>query len=480
MAQTINSNIASLTAQRNLNASQSSLTTSMQRLSSGVRINSAKDDAAGMAISERFSTQIRGLNQATRNANDGISLAQTAEGALGATVENLQRIRELAVQSANATNTASDRAALQAEVSQRIAEIDRVGNQTNFNGVKLLNGGFTSQNFQVGANAGETITVSGLVDARSSQVGSNVINSGGTAMGKATIGAVSTATGTAVTVTTGLGTATTVSPGAATSAKAVADSINNAAAGIGVEALATNSATVTGVASGAFNFSLNGTTVSGTNASASDLTSMVQAINAAAGATGVTAGFTDGNTASITLSTTDGRNISVLNSATGTDFNVAGADGVAALADNTGLAAATVNVVGAVKVSSTAGGFSLSGADTTVFTAASNNSSLSSVSGVNITTTAGATSALSIIDGALSTINSTRASLGAIQNRFDSTVSELATRTENLSASRSRIKDADFAAETANLSRAQILQQAGTAMVAQANQLPQGVLSLLR
>lgn len=164
MAQVINTNIASLTAQRNLNSSQSSLNTSLQRLSSGLRINSAKDDAAGLAISERFTSQIRGLNQAARNANDGISLAQTAEGALGEVTNNLQRIRELAVQSSNATNSADDRAALQTEVTELMAEINRVADQTQFNGVKLLDGSFTAQTFQVGANAGETIDIAAIAD----------------------------------------------------------------------------------------------------------------------------------------------------------------------------------------------------------------------------------------------------------------------------------------------------------------------------
>ena len=165
MAQVINTNIASLNAQRNLNKSQGMLATSLQRLSSGMRINSAKDDAAGLAISERFTAQIRGLNQAVRNSNDGISLAQTAEGALGEVTNNLQRIRELAVQSANATNSSSDRVAMQAEVTQLMEEVDRVATQTNFNGVKLLDGTFASQSFQVGANVGETINVISITNA---------------------------------------------------------------------------------------------------------------------------------------------------------------------------------------------------------------------------------------------------------------------------------------------------------------------------
>jgi flagellin len=276
MAQVINTNIASLNAQRNLNSSQSSLNTSLQRLSSGLRINSAKDDAAGLAISERFTSQIRGLNQAARNANDGISLAQTAEGALGEVTNNLQRIRELAVQSSNATNSVDDRAALQTEVDQLVAEIDRVATQTNFNGVALLDGTFAAQTFQVGSNAGDTITVADFADMQT----------------------------------------TALDAGAA-----------------------------------------------------------------------MTADVSDFAQSQLTITS---------------------------------------------------------------------------------------------MDAALKTVNTSRATLGAVQSRFESVVTSAQTAAENLSASRSRIMDTDFAAETANLTRGQILQQAGTAMLSQANSLPQNVLSLLQ
>jgi len=275
MPQIINTNIASLNAQRNLNSSQGAMATALQRLSSGLRINSAKDDAAGLAISERMTSQIRGMNQAARNANDGISLAQTAEGALVEVSNNLQRIRELAVQSANATNSEDDRAALQKEVEALVAEIDRVAAQTSFNGTKLLDGNFASQVFQVGANENETIDFTDIEDVT--------------------------------------------------------------AAGLGVDSV-----------------------------------------------------------------------------------KISGVDG------------------------------------------------------------SGAASVITTIDDALKIVNDTRADLGAIQNRFTSVIANLQTSAENLSASRSRILDADFAAETAALTRGQILQQAGVAMLAQANALPNNVLSLLR
>src|SRR6185312_10135923 len=171
MAAIINTNVISMNAQRNLNGSQNALATTLQRLSSGLRINGAKDDAAGLAISERMTSQIRGFNQATRNANDGISMSQTAEGALGEIGNNLQRIRELAVQSRNASNSVSDRQALNNEVQQVKSEIDRVASSTSFNGTKLIDGSFTNQSFQVGANVGETISITSMVNAKTSSLG---------------------------------------------------------------------------------------------------------------------------------------------------------------------------------------------------------------------------------------------------------------------------------------------------------------------
>ena len=280
MSMSINTNVSSLTAQRSSGQVQSELSTAMARLSSGLRINSAKDDAAGLAISQRFTTQIRGLNQAARNANDAISLAQTAEGALGNTGENLQRIRELAVQSANATNSASDRAALQAEAAQLIAEVSRVGSQTEFNGIKLLNSN-TNIIFQVGAGSADTITASGA------------------------------------------------------------------------------------------------------------------------------------------------------------DFNLTGTSGVTAITQYTG-------------------------------------------AGFNVTGTFSGASTLTNIDTMITNVSKARSTLGAVQNRLEHRLNNLATYQENLVASESRIRDVDMASEMVNFTKLQILQQAGTSMLAQANQAPQGVLSLLR
>ena len=488
MAMSINTNISSVTAQRSSNKVQDQLSTAMSRLSSGLRINSAKDDAAGLSISERFTTQIRGLNTATRNANDAISLAQTAEGALGSVGDNLQRIRELAVQAANATNSSSDRAALQSEAAQLISEVQRVGSQTSFNGIKLLDGSFLSQAFQVGANAGETISVNSIVDARTSALGSHSLTADGTitgnvvtaASGAVTNGVTAAVAGTNFTITTPAGTSSPITYAANAGADAIATAINTGGANIGVTATASNSAVLSGVSTaGTLSFTLNGQAVSAVVADQNDLSSLVSAINGVAGTTGVTATFTSTSAKnSITLSTTDGRNINLQDYA-----STGGATETVSFGGTTLTEGTTVSAVktGTIALSSTKGAISTANASAQVFGSAGvNNSSFSSLAAVDLTTATNASTALSVVDASLSQINSSRADLGAIQNRFSSTISNLQTASENLAASRSRIQDADFASETANLSRAQVLQQAATAMVAQANQLPQQVLSLLR
>jgi flagellin len=488
MGMSINTNVSSLTAQRSSSKVQDALSTSMARLSSGLRINSAKDDAAGLAISERFTTQIRGLNQATRNANDAISLSQTAEGALASVGDNLQRIRELAVQAANATNSASDRVALQSEAAQLISEVQRVGTQTAFNGIKLLDGSFTSQAFQVGANAGETITVNAIVDARTSALGSHSLTADGTvtgdvvtaASGAVTNGVTAATTATAFTIATPAGTTSPITYAANAGADAIATAINTAGANVGVTATASNSAVLSTVsAAGTISFTLNGSAVSAVVADQNDLSSLVSAINGVAGSTGVTATFTSTSAKnSITLSTTDGRNINLQDYASTAGATESVSFGGTTLTEGTAVSAVKT---GTIALSSSKGAISTANASAQVFGSAGvNNSSFSSLAAVDLSTAANASSALSTIDAALSTINSGRADLGAIQNRFTSTIASLQTTSENLSASRSRIQDADFASETANLSRAQVLQQAATAMVAQANQLPQQVLQLLR
>jgi len=504
MAATINTNVQSLTAQRNLSTSQSSLATSMQRLSSGLRINSAKDDAAGLSISERMSSQVRGLNQAARNANDAVSLSQTAEGALSSITDGLQRIRELSVQAANATNSASDRAALQNEVSQRVAEISRVGSQTQFNGLNLLDGSFTNQSFQVGANANQTIDIASIGDARSSALGGNVLTTNGSVTGNAintsaTVNGVVAETDLTISTTDAAGSVQTTAPityALSSGANVIAGAINTAGAGAGVTATATNSATLSGLsAGGTVTFTLNTQTnttnppngtftpvsasISAVVTNQSDLSSLVSAINGQQSTTGITAEFSSaGDKSSITLKTLDGRNIGIGAFASDAALNQTVSFSGQILTE--GGATASGVKTGTIALSSGRGAISTANADAGLFAAANSTSSFQSVAAIDISTAAGAQTALGTIDSALAQVSGSRAALGAYQNRFDSVITNLQTTSENISASRSRIQDADFAAETANLSRAQILQQAGTAMVAQANQLPQGVLALLR
>ncbi len=480
MPQVINTNVASLNTQRNLNSSQSALSTSLSRLSSGLRINSAKDDAAGLAISERMTAQIRGLNQAARNANDGISLAQTAEGALAEVGNNLQRIRELAVQSANATNSASDRAALQQEVAQLAQEIDRVATQTDFNGTKLLNGSFSAQQFQVGANAQQTITIDSIADARTSALGKfNGVSISNNAV------ATPSNTPAALTVAFTGGSLGTITLGnVANDAKAIANALN--ASGISGMSASANAAAVTGTLAAlsggegneTLSFTLNGTNISfstGTTQSGAQ-DALLAAVNAQSANTGVVATNTG---AGIKLTAADGRNIvaGALTGATSWTAAELGLGGASVLGATT---AGTVNInyqspsgnaATAVTIA-VAGGFTTG--------SKSIDSTGTAVSAIDISTVSGANTALTAIDAALSQISSNRATLGAMQNRFSSVVANLQTTSENLSASRSRIQDADFAQETAALTRGQILQQAGVAMLAQANALPNNVLSLLR
>ncbi|CAN4279091.1 flagellin [Pseudoxanthomonas sp. YR558] len=401
MAQVINTNTISLNAQRNLSTSGASLATTIQRLSSGLRINSAKDDAAGLAISERFSTQIRGLDVAVRNANDGISLAQVAEGSLTEIGNNLQRIRELSVQSANATNSSSDRAALNAEVKQLASEIDRVAKQADFNGTKLLDGSFTSQLFQVGANAGQAIAIDKVVDAKAGSLG-------GAMFATATF--------------------TTATP---------ADGVT----ALKIEGLQLTNADGATVTIDTVDVAAQGTAAGTRDAAAKAL---VTAINAKIGESGVYA-----------------------------ELGAAGAVSLTSVKDSVGTNGAFKGI--AIETGTWTGG--TAPADVTASTVATTKQYASNL---DISTFKGAQQALEIVDKALTSVNSARADLGAVQNRFTSVVANLQTSSENLAASRSRIRDTDFAKETAELTRTQILQQAGTAMLAQANQVPQNVLSLLR
>ena len=723
MAQVINTNISSLNAQRNLTTSQNSLATSLQRLSSGLRINSAKDDAAGLAITDRMTSQIRGLNQAARNANDGVSLAQTAEGGLAEVGNNLQRIRELAVQSANATNTASDRASLQAEVAQLLAEIQRVATTTQFNGQNILDGTFSAAQFQVGANANQTI-VATTGNSQTSAIGSyqvlsntisavsgsaltagqltlNGVDVGASTSGSAesisaAINGVTSRTGVTASASTTVSSTNTVlanqtlqsgdlvingvnigavagSSNVATQGANIAAAINAVSQQTGVTATAnggTGALTLTSATGKTIDITTNASTTADgatrvenatglelagtTKTKGSDVVSFgvttagvrqvvthTSAATAAAGQTLTIAGKTftyvatvtdqasqilvdndaaadqaaevklaldaavaDGSLDNVTVSAVAGAVITLtakanvistaatdgiisasasaagagafaqtaagVGVAVGDTIKVGGvtyeftlptataastsgnvqvklgtgganaaaddvltatnfADAVAAqyaagnstvqftsrtagavtltntLYGSTGVVAAltepvsagtagavsnvaTAGVSGAYTASSTKGTLSLNSATTfsiggtSPSTAGLGSASvaLSNIGSLDISTVGGANNAISLLDGALSQVATIRGNMGALQNRFQSVVGSLTASSENLSAARSRIQDADFAAETANLTRAQILQQAGVAMLAQANALPNNVLTLLR
>jgi flagellin len=459
MPQIINTNIPSLTAQRNLNTSQSSLATSLQRLSSGLRINSAKDDAAGLAISERFTTQIKGLNQAIRNANDGVSFAQTAEGALSTTGDALQRIRELAVQSINDTNSASDRQALNNEVGQLIAEVNRIANTTQFNGQNILDGSLANLTFQVGANQGQTIQVSG-VDSRGSQLGASFAD-GLSVTGTGLLGATDDVTVNGISVDLA-----DVAAATNPTVNDVITQINAVSGDSGVTALKQSSVTTantvyTAVANGSI-------TINGVNIDLSSVagTAVEAAINNFSDQTGVTVVATTplAATANLSFTNTDGADIVIAD----------GATGVIAAADDTYSA-------GIKLVTDVGGSVTLGGTTANLgFTAGAQTLTTETLNGVSVTTGAAANDALLTLDFALQQVSGLRAELGAVQTRFESTISNLSITSENLSAARSRIRDADFAAETANLTRAQILQQAGISVLSQANAQPQNVLALLQ
>jgi flagellin len=497
MPQVINTNVASLNAQRNLNTSQGSLAVSLQRMSSGLRINSAKDDAAGLAIAERFTTQIRGLNQAARNANDGISLSQTAEGALGELANNLQRIRELAVQAANATNSSSDRATLDQEVQQRLAEVDRIAAQTSFNGLKILDGTFGTAAFQVGANVGETISVALSTSMRSTQlgktadyVGASAFNSSlsvgqqgtGVVAANALNNNLSIAVGSGQAIAVGVSVAGSHTYQTAGSAYAKAAAINAAGIG-GLTATADTTVAIdwTDTSTNGYALDINGVQVQSASTAAVTGAALATAINANASATGVTASYANGV---MTLTSVDGRNIRVNQTATATEgFNATNDalnnsvnDGLTWAAGN-----ADFTAVGSVRLTATeAIALTGAGAADVGFGATSYGLGNSALNSASVTTIANANTAISRIDSALSSVSALRSTFGAIQNRFESMIANLQATSENLTASRSRIQDADFAAETAALTRNQILQQAGMAMLAQANALPQNVLALLR
>jgi len=515
MGLSINTNVMSLNAQRNLGQSQSALAKSMQRLSSGLRINSAKDDAAGLAISDRMTSQIRGLNQAGRNANDGISLAQTAEGALQETTNILQRMRELAVQSANDTNSSSDRSSLNAEATQLREELNRIADSTEFNGKKLLDGSMSNATFQVGANEGTTERISFSIDSAKGD----------------SLGAVNAGTTTIATAATGAGTLNTGLTLLAASAGTDGNNINVSLVGGANGTYETNLVTFTNMTALAANNGetqiVNGVTATISNgASGLSFTGANIAAGFAAYSADPSASTITSGAATLTFSGTNNSafgaaasasGATLLYTSTGTgdavdaDFSVASgvvdavvtthADGVAGTAagvvvDGNSI---TVNFATGASLSTVAAAIFGNTAASALVTATGNGSPAVAEAGINlsggteasltgvstlvddldISSLEGAQSAINTVDSALSQVDAMRSDLGAVQNRFESTISNLSNVSENLSAARSRILDADIAQETSAMTKNNILQQAGVSILAQANQAPQLALSLL-
>ncbi|MGV4040755.1 flagellin N-terminal helical domain-containing protein [Citrobacter portucalensis] len=498
MAQVINTNSLSLLTQNNLNKSQSTLSSAIERLSSGLRINSAKDDAAGQAIANRFTSNIKGLTQASRNANDGISIAQTTEGALNEINNNLQRVRELSVQASNGTNSDSDLSSIQAEITQRLGEIDRVSGQTQFNGVKVLAGDNTLK-IQVGANDNETISIN-LKEITSSTLGLNtfsvtgdkaatadqlVKDFGATGSMNYKLGAdnfaVDVKSGAVTVQTGGTGAFAPAFVGAADgklSSSANNTKVDTAVAATRDEAATAAAAVTSGGAGAKFTFKGTEWTAAATNTgntdgngkftASIDGTTVTMDITGATGGTGGTVSisgatiFEQGATAGSNKLTTHATNVAAKES-----------DLVAAKATKTG-GTLTAN---AVAYTVDANGVVSQGGETTfVKNAGTANASLVKQSQASEATR----NQLKLIDTALAQVDTLRGDLGAVQNRFDSTITNLGNTVNNLTSARSRIEDADYATEVSNMSKAQILQQAGTSVLAQANQVPQNVLSLLR
>jgi flagellin len=508
MSLTLNTNIDSTVAQNNLTGSQALLSQSLDRLSSGLRINSAADDAAGLAISQNFTTQVNGTNQAINNANDAVSEAQTAGGALTTIVNNLQSIRTLAVESANGSNSASDRQALDQQVQQQIQEITQIASQTSFNGLSVLNGSSGVTNFQVGANVGDTVAVDLSQGVEAGQIG-QVATASTAVTGTALAGNLTLSVGTGAAVTVGAstagaftalggaaGTSSTDGGQTADSAFAKANAINaadisglTASASTTVTEGGTGFSTVssTGGAS-TYNLSINGVAIfAGTNnvaagaASALTVNDIATQINLFSTQDGnVTASVAGGK---LTLTAADGSNIDVSQTvANGTAGTVAGTGIDASIAGTAAAGVSSQVNFGKLTLSANSDIAVGGGTDVGFIGQGTGTISLgtSTLANQNVLTVGGANNTIASVDAALATLSQFQSQLGAIQNRFTAAVSNLQSTSQNLTQSRSTIEDANFAQETANLSQAQVLEQAGISVLAQANQEPQLILKLLQ
>ncbi|MHA6963346.1 flagellin [Zobellella denitrificans] len=493
MSITVNTNVTGMTAQRNLTQSSNALATSMERLATGSRINSAKDDAAGLQISNRLNSQVRGLGVAMKNASDGISIAQTAEGAMNESTNILQRVRDLALQSANGTNSDDDRKAIQKEVSALQNELTRIAETTSFGGQKLIDGSFGSRTLQVGANSNETIDLT-LKNVSANAIGSHridlAVTSGGDAGG---LGSATSAATNAIAAATLSISGVDIDIAAGSSAKTIAAAINAEKASTGVAAEARTQVQLSLGATdedgvGQYSFKLQGVGSSVVDISANisdptDITALADAINAKSSETGIKASMENGKLNLISESGEDIKITDFESTATTDQIKLQGIDqngdesGGEIVLDQTATDQ-TATIAGSIRLTAS-DSFSVASSDTALDIDTSEFSQLKAVSTIDLSTQSGAQAAIGILDGAIGMIDAQRSDLGAMQNRLNSTINNLANTRENAAAGMSRIKDVDFAQETVNLTKQQILQQAGTSILAQAKQIPQAALSLL-
>ena len=511
MSLTVATNTGALMAQAAASSVNKEMEISMERLSTGRRINSASDDAAGVAIASRLTSNVRGLDQAVRNAMDAQALIDTAEGAQIEITNILQRMRELSVQAATDTNSVTDRAALQNEISALQKEVDRIASTTTWAGQNLLDGTFVTKNFQIGSGAGEGLTVS-QVSLKSAAIGQHQLDGSASALANSTDAAVSQQVATNFAIVGYKGSAT-ASFAAGATAKAVAAAVNANSSTTGVESVAKTTARISlGSASvGTLQMSVNGggtsTAISANITDITDLTNLLTAINNVSGTTMLSAAYDGTDKSKLILTQSEGDNIDIFNFQDATTAtvlsvqagNYAGASAgweTAVVASSATTGVNDLHVTGVVRFQSensfvvnsqAEAGSTAVNDDTGYFgtavgtnNAAGGSSALSKVSAVDIGTQAGAVAAISVFDTAIQQLNTSRASLGAFSNRLDSTITNLTNISGNSSAAISRIQDADFASETTNLAKTQILQQAATAMLAQANASKQNVLSLLQ
>ena len=474
-------------AQKNLNGANNKLSMSMERLSSGLRINSAKDDAAGLQIANRLTSQINGIGVAVRNANDGISIAQTAEGAMGESTNILQRMRDLSLQAANGSNSAEDRKSMQKELTALQSELTRIADTTSFGSQKLLNGKYGTQAFQIGANANETVSIT------LSNLGAKEIGTQGQLLEGATAGLGFATAAAALSPVNGVVAGTLTISGSISkdiviededSAKKIAQNINATTSDTDVKATARTELKLSDLAdAGQVSFSLNGTAISAAIADKTDLNALAKVINEKSTLTGVKASVDDSGALHMIDETGDDIKIQ--------DFDNSGATKTVKLTpiDGKGADNTPITLTGAALDSTTVGGtvqlsslkaFSTTSTGTTFSPAITiTGSTLDSVNEIDIGTSDGAQNAIAVIDSAIANIDAQRADLGAVQNRISFTINNLNNIQSNVSDARSRIQDVDFAQETAELTKQQILSQTSSAMLAQANQIPQTALSLL-